>query len=120
MSYSQNVEDAASEFENKVKVYQAWLGYYKAHSRAMGWDDERLVAEANKFALEALGTGEVPGLQKSIVGKMGLKGVRGLNVIPNAPKPPRGGRGEGRSAGAGGRGEVAGRNGHGRGGRGGE
>jgi ATP-dependent RNA helicase MSS116, mitochondrial len=117
LSYTKNVEDAASEFENKAKVYQAWLGYYKAHSRAMGWDDERLVAEANKFALEVLGTGEVPGLQKSTVAKMGLKGVRGLNVVPNAPKPPRGeGGGEGRSAGAGGRGEVAGRNGRGRGG----
>jgi ATP-dependent RNA helicase MSS116, mitochondrial len=119
-SYSQNTRDAALDFDNKAKVYQAWLGYYKGHSRDMGWDNERLVAEANKFALEALGTGEVPGLQKSTVGKMGLKGVRGLNVIPNAPKPSRGGGGgEGRSAGAGGLGEIAFRNGrNGRGGRG--
>jgi ATP-dependent RNA helicase MSS116, mitochondrial len=117
--YLPQVEDAASKFENKAKVYQAWLGYYKGHSRSMGWDDVRLVAEANKFALKALGAGEVPGLQKSTVGKMGLKGVKGLNVIPNLPKPPRGGgggRGEGRSAGAGGRGEAAGRNGQGGGG----
>jgi ATP-dependent RNA helicase MSS116 len=112
--YLQQVEDAASEFENKEKVYQAWLGYYKGHSRAMGWDDVRLVAEANKFALEALGTGEVPGLQKTTVGKMGLKGVKGLNIIPNIPKPSRGGGGEGRSAGAGGRGEGTGRNRRGR------
>lgn len=116
LQYLQEVEAAASEFENKAKVYQAWLGYYKSHSRAMGWDDAKLVAEANKFALEALSADEVPGLQKSTVGKMGLKGVKGLNVIPNVPRLPRGGGGEGRSAGAGGQ---NGRNGRGeRGGQG--
>lgn len=105
LSSAQDIAKAAAGFENKGKVYQAWLGYYKSHIKAMGWDDTRLVAEANKFALEALLAGEVPGLQKSTVGKMGLKGVKGLVVVPNAPKDHRAvGGGEGRSAGAGGRG----------------
>jgi ATP-dependent RNA helicase MSS116 len=116
LSPAQEVAHAASDFEAKAKIYQAWLGYYKAHIKAMGWDEDRLVAEGNKFALEALLAGEVPGLQKSIVGKMGLQKVKGINVVPNIPKPPRGrGGGEGRSAGAGGRGPGNGQGGrHGR------
>lgn len=117
LSSAPEVQAAAMPFDNKAKVYQAWLGSYKNHSRAMGWDDKRLVAEGNKFAIEGLISGEIPGLQKTIVGKMGLKGVPGLNIVPNIPKPPRGGGGgggEGRSAGSGGRGRGgggAGRNG---------
>jgi ATP-dependent RNA helicase MSS116 len=128
LSSAAEVQAAAAQFDNKAKVYQAWLGYYKNHSRAMGWDDNRLVAEGNKFALEALLSGEIPGLQKTTVGKMGLKAAKGLNIVPNVPKPPRGGGGggEGRSAGSGGRGgggggrpAASGGRGGGRGGRGG-
>ena len=55
--------------------------------------------------VEGLGAPEVPGLQKSTVGKMGLKGVKGLVVIPDPPRAHHGrGGGEGRSAGSGGRG----------------
>jgi ATP-dependent RNA helicase MSS116, mitochondrial len=99
------VEAASGGFESKAKVYQSWLGYYKTFSRSLGWDDAKLVAEANKFAIEGLNTGEIPALEKSTVGKMNLKGVKGLNVIANLPRDPRGrgGGGEGRSAGAGGR-----------------
>lgn len=110
---------AAAAFDNKGKVYQAWLGYYKNYVKQMGWDLERLVMEGNKFAYDALLAGEVPGIPKSTVGKMGLKGVRGVNIVANFEKPPRGGGGgggEGRSGGAGGQGRVGG---GGRGGRGG-
>jgi ATP-dependent RNA helicase MSS116 len=107
------VEQAAAAFDNKGKVYQAWMGYYKNYVKQMGWDLETLVAEANKFAFEGLIAGEVPGMMKSTIGKMGLKGVKGLNVVANLPDKVRGGRGrggggEGRSAGAGGQGRVGG------------
>jgi ATP-dependent RNA helicase MSS116 len=48
-----------------------------------------LVQEGNKFAFEGLGSPEVPGLKKSTVGKMGLKGVRGIVVVPDPPRVPR-------------------------------
>lgn len=107
--------------ETHTKTYQGWLGYYKNHIKAMRWDNERLVAEGNKLALEGLGAYEIPGIPKSIIGKMGLKGVKGLTATPDPPRVPRGGGGgrggggEGRSVGSGGRGGG----GAGRGGRGG-
>ncbi|KAJ8129100.1 hypothetical protein O1611_g4532 [Lasiodiplodia mahajangana] len=72
--------------DNQVKTYQGWLGFYKSYLKRMGWDSVRLVAEANKFALEGLGAAEIPSLEKSTVGKMGLRGVKGLSVIQNRPR----------------------------------
>lgn len=129
LSCAAEVQRAANKYEAKAKTYQAWLGYYK-NIKGLQWDDERLVAEGNQYAFDALGAGEVPGLQKSTVGKMGLRGVKGLNIIANLPKAPngrggggagRGGGGEGRSAGSGGKGAIGGGEGRpaGNGGRGG-
>ncbi|KAG9540465.1 hypothetical protein KCU77_g20425, partial [Aureobasidium melanogenum] len=56
---------------------------------------DQLVAEANKFAIEALGCDEIPGLERKTVGKMGLKGARGLNIVANLPQKSGGGRGAG-------------------------
>ncbi|OTB03207.1 hypothetical protein M426DRAFT_321995 [Hypoxylon sp. CI-4A] len=81
--------------DTHAKAYQGWLGFYKSYLKPMGWDNARLVAEANEFALKGLGAAEVPALQKSTVGKMGLKGVRGLVIGPDAPKQGRGGGGAG-------------------------
>lgn len=78
--------------EERRKIYQGWLGYYKAMSKYTKWNNASLVAEANKFALGGLGCPEVPGLEKMIVGKMGLNGTRGLTVIPNRPRQPGGNR----------------------------
>jgi ATP-dependent RNA helicase MSS116 len=99
--------------ELQGKTYRAWLGYYKAHLKALKWDSERLVQEGNQFALEGLSAPEVPSITKSTVGKMGLKGTRGLVVVPDPPRVHhgQGGGGEGRSAGSGGRGGRGGRNG---------
>lgn len=98
------------EPEMQAKVYQAWLGYYKNHIKSLRWDVAQLVQEGNKFAFEGLGSPDVPGLKKSIVSKMGLKGVRGIVVVPDPPRVSRGmGGGEGRSAGSGGRGGRGGR-----------
>jgi ATP-dependent RNA helicase MSS116, mitochondrial len=81
---TQHLEDL--DEEEKRKIYQGWLGYYKATSKYTRWNNAALVAEANKFALGGLGCSELPGLEKNIVGKMGLSGVRGLAVIPNKPR----------------------------------
>jgi ATP-dependent RNA helicase MSS116, mitochondrial len=92
----------ATQSENQGKVYQAWLGYYKNHLKDLGWTTEHLVAEGNRYAIDALCAGGVPEIQKSTVGKMGLKGVKGLNVVPNLPHIGRGrGGGEGRQGGRG-------------------
>ena len=115
LSSSVVVERAVNDYPDKTKVYQAWLGYYKAHARAMKWNDDELVAQANKFAYEALGCAETPGLERQTVGKMGLKNAKGLVIIPNRPRAPngRGGGGAGRTDGSGGRGGRAGRGGRG-------
>lgn len=122
----------------REKAYQAWLGYYKAKMKAIGWDAATLVSYANGFAMGALGLGRVPILQAKTVGQMGLRGTPGLNVAKgpsgrpqghdNSNRPYSGGRGSVRGSveqdGArGGRGELGrgGRGGGGgRGGRGGE
>ncbi|KAI1344383.1 DEAD-domain-containing protein [Xylariaceae sp. FL0016] len=88
----------AAEKMDGGKVYKGWLGYYKGHAKKLGWDAETLVKQGNRFALEGLGTPEVPPLAKSTVGKMGLKGTRGLVVVPDPPRAPRGGGGRGRGA----------------------
>jgi ATP-dependent RNA helicase MSS116 len=98
------------EPEQHAKVYQAWLGYYKNHCKGMKWDNENLVREGNLLALNGMGAPEPPGIKKTTVGKMGLKGVKGLTVVPDPPRVGGGGRGggEGRSGGAGGRGRRGG------------
>eukprot|EP00536_Pseudo-nitzschia_multiseries_P000208 jgi/Psemu1/178176/e_gw1.3.226.1 len=84
-------------------AYQAFLGYYKSQMKRMGMNrSETLVEIANNFALSA-GFNEPPQLQKSTVGKMGLKGVAGLNIGAGA-SPGRGGGGRGNRGGRGGRG----------------
>ncbi|KAI0105690.1 ATP-dependent RNA helicase MSS116 [Nemania sp. FL0031] len=80
------VQKIAEQMDSQGKTYQAWLGFYKTYLKRMGWDAVRLVAEANKFALQGLGAAEVPSLEKSVVGKMGLRGVKGLTVIQNRPR----------------------------------
>ncbi len=109
ISAKDEIKVISEKMENHEKTYQAWLGYYKNHNKALKWDNPELVRQANQFALEGLGAPEVPGLKKSIVGKMGLKGVKGLTIVPDPPKVARGrggGGGEGRSAGSGGKGRV--------------
>ncbi|EXJ53967.1 hypothetical protein A1O7_09304 [Cladophialophora yegresii CBS 114405] len=105
LTYSiEDIEPALAAMENKAKVYQAWLGYYKTFMKQLRVSTAELVNEANQFALRGLDCAEVPALEKSTIGKMGLKGVAGLRVVPNAPgsnNPHRRGGGEGRSSGRG-------------------
>ncbi|KAJ9614104.1 hypothetical protein H2200_002240 [Cladophialophora chaetospira] len=105
LKYSiEDIEPALAEMDNKAKVYQAWLGYYKTFMKQLRLSTADLVGEANRFALEGLDCPEVPALEKTTIGKMGLKGVPGLRVVPNAPgsnDPHRRGGGEGRTQGRG-------------------
>jgi ATP-dependent RNA helicase MSS116 len=95
----EDIEPALADLQTKQKVYQAWLGYYKTYLKVLKWSSADLVREANRFALDGLDCPEVPALEKSTIGKMGLKGVPGLVVKPNTPgsnAPHRRGGGEGR------------------------
>uniref|UniRef100_A0A7S4AXN6 ATP-dependent RNA helicase n=1 Tax=Pseudo-nitzschia australis TaxID=44445 RepID=A0A7S4AXN6_9STRA len=86
-------------------AYAAFLGYYKSQMKRMGMrSPENLVSIANDFALST-GFAEPPQLQKSTVGKMGLKGVAGLNIGSGAFSGGGGGGrgGRGRGGGRGGR-----------------
>ena len=69
----------------KAQHYAAELGYRKGLLRKMGWNAERLVREANAYAVDFMGCREPPPMLKKTVGKMGLKGVPGLNVVSQLP-----------------------------------
>ncbi|KAG6051026.1 hypothetical protein E4U39_002532 [Claviceps sp. Clav50 group G5] len=97
----QPILEALSE-DDKAQVYKAWLGYYNNHLKGLHWDKEELVRQANLYARQGLGCPDVPPIQKSTVGKMGLRGVRGLNVEPDRPKARGGARGGGGGGGGGG------------------
>jgi ATP-dependent RNA helicase MSS116 len=105
LKYSiEDIEPALAAMDNKAKVYQAWLGYYKTFMKQLRVSTAELVNEANQFALGGLDCAEVPALEKSTIGKMGLKGVPGLRVVPNTPgsnNAHRRGGGDGRSQGRG-------------------
>ena len=105
LQYNQkDIEPSLFNLDNKAKIYQTWMGYYKNHLKALRWSTTELVQQANVFAFQGLGCAEVPGLQKSTISKMGLKGVPGLKVLPNEPGSNdlrRRGGGEGRGIGGG-------------------
>ena len=62
------------------QAYRAWLGFYNSNTKKCGnWDKVTLVEKANFFST-TLGLREVPFLEKSTVGKMGLRGVQGLRI----------------------------------------
>lgn len=96
------------ERDVKSAAYAAWLGYYNTHARTLGWDRERLVAEAGRYVRGALawegeaGVKGLPEMETRTVGKMGLKGVGGMNVVPTKPREGggRGGRGGARGGAA--------------------
>lgn len=86
LSALNEIKQITERMDNQGKTYQAWLGFYKSYLKRMNWDSVRLVAEANKYALQGLGAPEVPSLEKSVIGKMGLRGVKGLTVVQNRPR----------------------------------
>ncbi|KXS15237.1 DEAD-domain-containing protein [Gonapodya prolifera JEL478] len=72
--------------ETKHSAYVAWLGNYKSHLRKMGWSPAKLVAEANRMALQGFMLDQVPEIWTVTAGKMGLKGTPGLRLT-NVKKP---------------------------------
>jgi ATP-dependent RNA helicase MSS116, mitochondrial len=80
------IAESLQTLENKQKIYQAWLGYYKTSVKQLRWSVAELVQQANQFAIAGLGCPEVPEIEKTTVGKMGLKGVPGLNIVANRPR----------------------------------
>ncbi|KAJ1479634.1 P-loop containing nucleoside triphosphate hydrolase protein, partial [Baffinella frigidus] len=84
------------------QAYQAWLGYYNALTRKMGWTKEDLVRTANDWARQTCGLSYIPTLEAKTVGKMGLKGVAGLNIGGRVVQPGAPGAGGGRGSGGGG------------------
>lgn len=73
----------------RAKIYQAWLGYYKNHLKGLGWSNEDLVGQGNRYARDGLEAPETPGIAKRTAGKMGLRGTRGLVIVPDPPKHGR-------------------------------
>jgi ATP-dependent RNA helicase MSS116 len=95
----------AMDEDERAQIYQAWMGYYNNHLKGLRWDKEELVRQANAYAREGLCTSETPQIQRTTVGKMGLRGTKGLNVVPDRPKNRgQGGGGRGGGGGGGGRG----------------
>ncbi|KAL6704619.1 hypothetical protein ACN47E_008016 [Coniothyrium glycines] len=64
---------------SKSKAYQAFLGYNKTFVKKLQLSTADLVRLANEYA-STMGCPEPPMLEKSTVGKMGLKGVPGLRI----------------------------------------
>ncbi|EMD67549.1 hypothetical protein COCSADRAFT_82392 [Bipolaris sorokiniana ND90Pr] len=64
---------------SKSKAYQAFLGYNKTFVKKLQLSTAELVKLANEYAY-TMGCPEPPMLEKSTVGKMGLKGVPGLRI----------------------------------------
>lgn len=67
-----------------AQAYQAWLGFYKSNLRKCGMNATQLVQTANKYSTYC-GLLQPPALQKSTIGKMGLKGVPGLTISSSPP-----------------------------------
>ncbi|PBP17519.1 putative ATP-dependent rna helicase protein [Diplocarpon rosae] len=78
LSSKSEVRAIAEKRDNQSKTYQAWMGYYKNHCKGLKWDSEELVRQANQFARDGLGSPDVPGVAKSTLSKMGLKGIHGF------------------------------------------
>jgi ATP-dependent RNA helicase MSS116 len=69
-----NVDDEA-----KAKAYQAFLGYNKTFLKKLQLSTADLVRVANEYS-KAMGCPEPPLIERSTIGKMGLKGVPGLRI----------------------------------------
>lgn len=65
--------------ESKAKAYQAFLGYNKTFLKKLQLSTAELVRVANEYS-RVMGCPEPPLIEKSTVGKMGLKGVPGLRI----------------------------------------
>jgi ATP-dependent RNA helicase MSS116, mitochondrial len=64
--------------KTKQKAYSAYLGFMKGYMSKLRLKPEGLVATANELAVQAFHCPGPPPMQKSTIGKMGLRGVAGI------------------------------------------
>lgn len=86
LSSAEKVLQDSRTYPEVPGVYRAWLGYYKNHIKTFKWDNATLVQEGNIWVTEGLGAGGIPQIEKSTVGKMGLKNTPGLNIVSNSAR----------------------------------
>jgi ATP-dependent RNA helicase MSS116 len=82
--------------DTKKKAYSSFLGFFAGSGlmKPLRLDKPGLVAMANSMALEGMHCPEPPPMEKTTVGKMGLKGIPGLNYAAPEnssfrPRPPQ-------------------------------
>lgn len=83
-SYEPTVTQVMSNIDQttKAKAYSSYLGFFAGSGmmKKCNMDKAGLVRLANEFAEQAMLCPEPPPMEKSTIGKMGLKGVPGLNI----------------------------------------
>lgn len=87
---SRAVADSCNHVSDEIKrkAYSAWMGFNKTFMKQLRMTPEGLVQMANDYA-EAMGCPEPPPMEKSTVGKMGLKGVKGIRyALPGEIERP--------------------------------
>jgi ATP-dependent RNA helicase MSS116 len=62
------------------QAYRAFLGYYIGQMKRITINSKEGVVDAANCYSSLMGLNEVPGLEASTAGKMGLKGVAGVRV----------------------------------------
>lgn len=109
----QATEAAAKKlpYGTKSVAFQAWLGFYNAKLKQLGWTKNELVTQANNWALNVAKLDESPALLARTAERMGLSGVQHLRIERKVGVPRseygtiherfgmndgRGGRGKGR------------------------
>ena len=72
--------------EGKGQAYRAWMGYYNAYVKQMGWTKSDLIREAGLLAVSGFGWTESkpPPIAPKAVGMMGMRGLPGLNIVRNS------------------------------------
>jgi ATP-dependent RNA helicase MSS116 len=78
----QSVSNDESLLEGATLAYQAWLGFYNTHRKALRIDVNDLVRIGKEYS-ENLGLKQAPALDKKILKKMNLANVPGIRTKQN-------------------------------------
>ena len=89
-SYANKIEQAMHTIDEdtKRKAYASYLGFLAGSGlmKPLGLDKSGLVKLANELAVQGMYCPEPPAMEKSMIGKMGLKGVPGLRYAKPGDK----------------------------------
>ena len=97
-SYAKQIEQAMHAIgeDTKRKAYSSYLGYIAGSGlmKPLKLDKSGLVKLSNDLAIQGMHCPEPPAMEKSTIGKMGLKGVPGIryataSVANSMHRPPR-------------------------------